>query len=195
MQDNSQMTEQHSIRVQNEQGDKVMWRAKWKVEKRMGNWTGEQVIKGLAPLPYEVLQQEGNLLMYGGASCLWECLIGNGTAGAGNLQFFANGNAAIGVGDSADPEAATQTDLQAATNKLRLGMDGTYPQHSDATTSGAASIKFQSTFGSAQANFTWAEFGVFNATVGQRMLNRKVSAMGVKSSGATWTLLLTLTLA
>ena len=32
--------------------------------------------------PVETQEEEGNLLMYGGASCLWECLIGNGTGTA-----------------------------------------------------------------------------------------------------------------
>jgi hypothetical protein len=33
--------------------------------------------------PYEIVVGEGNLLLYGGASCLWQCLIGNGTGTAG----------------------------------------------------------------------------------------------------------------
>jgi len=137
---------------------------------------------------------EGNLLMYGGASCLWECLIGNGTTGAGNLQFFSSANAAIGVGDSNVAEAATQTDLQATTNKLRVGMDSGYPSHTDGTTSAAATIKFQSTFSTSQANFTWNEWGIFNALSGQRMLQRKVANLGTKASGASWTLQISLTL-
>lgn len=186
------MNEQFSLSVDNR--DKVMWHAEWRVEKRLGDWTGEQIVKGLAPHPYEIIQQEGNLLMFGGASVLWECLIGNGTAGVGNLQFFANGNAAIGVGDGTAAEVATQTDLQ-GTNKLRVGMDLTYPQHTDGTTSGAATIRFQSTFGAGQANFAWQEWGIFNATAGQRMLNRKVASLGTKGAAATWTLAVALTLA
>lgn len=136
--------------------------------------------------------------MNGGVSCLWQALIGNGTATAGQtLTFFNNGNAAIGVGDSTTSAAATQTDLQASTNKLRKGMDSTYPQHSDGTTSGSATIVFRSTFGSSEANFAWQEWGVFNsATAGVgRMLNRKVESLGTKASGSTWTFSVSLTLA
>jgi len=176
----------------------VMWRARWKLEKRHGDWNGEQIDAGLAPEPYEVIEQEGNLLMYGGASCLWEALIGNGTGTAGqSLTFFDNSNAAIGVGDDNTAAAADQTDLQAATNKLRKAMDATYPDHTDGAGSGAEDITFRSTFGTSEANYAWAEWGIFNspsAATG-RMLNRKVQAMGTKASGASWTLTVTLSLA
>lgn len=175
--------------------DELHWHTEWKLEKYEGDLTAEEA--ALAT-PYEVLEGEGNLLMYGGASCQWETLIGNGTGTAGQtLTYFNNGNAAIGVGDSTTAEAATQTDLQAATNKLRKGMDATYPQHTDATTSGAASIVFKSTFGSTDANFAWQEWGVFNSATAAtgRMLNRKVQSLGTKASGTTWVLTITLTLA
>lgn len=176
--------------------DRAEWKAKWQVDKYEGDWTAEQIDAGLAPAPYEVCIKEDNLLLYGGVSCLWQCLVGNGTGTAGQtLTFFNNGNAYLGVGDSTTAEAATQTDLQAATNKLRVAMDATYPQHTDATTSGAATITFRSTFGSAQANYAWQEAGVFNGSSGGRMLNRKVSSLGTKASGATWVFTLTITIA
>jgi hypothetical protein len=146
----------------------------------------------------EVDEREGNLLMYGGASCLWQCLIGNGTATAGqSLTYFNNSQAAIGVGDSSTAAAATQTNVQAASNKLRVAMDATYPQHTDATTSGAASIAFRSTFSTSQANFAWQEWAVFNSATDAtgRMLQRKVESLGTKTSSSTWTLTVTLTLA
>src|SRR5581483_9840616 len=84
-----------------ERPEPLRWRCQWRVDKYWGDWTPEQIDRGEAPSPYEVLEQEGNLLMYGGASCLWECLIGNGTTTAGqNLTYFNNANAAIGVGDN-----------------------------------------------------------------------------------------------
>jgi hypothetical protein len=174
------------------------WHAKIKVEKRNGDWTGEQIDDGYAPLPFDIVEREHNLLMYGGVSCLWQCLIGNGTATAGQaLTVFDNTNAAIGVGDSTTAAAATQTNLSAATNKLRKAMDATYPTHTDATTSGAATITFRSTFGSSDANWAWAEWGVFNSATDAtgRMLNRRVEALGTKASGATWTISVALTIA
>lgn len=170
--------------------DQVVWRARWRVEKYRGDSTDPADL-------VEVVEREGNLLVYGGMSCLWQCLVGNGTTTAGQaLTFFNNAQAAIGVGDSTTAAAATQTNLQAATNKLRKAMDATYPTHTDGTGSGAATITFRSTFGTADANFAWQEWGIFNsATDGTgRMLNRKVESLGTKASGSTWTLTVTITL-
>lgn len=173
----------------------IRWRCTWKVEKYAGDWTAEQLATGQAPAPYEVIEREGNLLMYGGASCLWQCLIGNGTGTAAQtLTFFNNGNAYIGVGDTNTAAAATQTDLAASTNKLRKAMDATYPTHTDATSSGAASIVFRSTFGTSDANYAWQEWGIFNGSSGGRMLNRKVESLGTKASGSTWVFTVTLSL-
>lgn len=161
----------------------------------LGDWERELWESiGLEP---EVLERVGNLLMYGGASCQWQTLLGNGTTTAEqSLTYFNNARAAIGVGDSSTAAAATQTDLQAATNKLRVAMDATYPQHTDGTTSGAASCVFRSTFGTSQANFAWNEWGTFNSATAAtgRMLNRKVESLGTKTSASTWTLTTTLSL-
>lgn len=141
------------------------------------------------------LSIDGNLLMYGGASAQWETLLGNGTGTGGQtLTYFNNANAYIGVGDSSTSEAATHTDLQAASNKLRKAMDATYPTHTDGTTSGSASVVFRSTFATGDANYAWNEWGVFNGSSGGRMLNRKVQSLGTKTSAASWQLTVTLTL-
>lgn len=143
--------------------------------------------------PYEVVDRHGNLLMYGGVSLIWEAI--KGTTLTGALQPFSNANATIGVGDSTTAAAATQTDLQASTNKLRKAMDATFPTHTDGTTSGAAQIVFQSTFGTADANFAWQEWGIFNNSAGGRMLNRKVESNGTKASGTSWQFALTISIA
>lgn len=173
-----------------EKHENVEWRVKVRVDKYLGDDLDNE--------PVETVESEGNLLMYGGASCLWESLIGNGTGTAGQtLTFFNNGNAALGVGDSTNVAAATQTDLQAATNKLRKGMVATYPQHSDGVVSGAASIVFQSSFATSEANFAWQEWGIFNSPTAAtgRMLNRKVESLGTKTSSFSWVLTVTITLA
>lgn len=102
----------------------------------------------------------------------------------GSPTFFTNANAHLGVGDSNTAFAATQTDLVASTNKLRKAMDSTYPQIADNV------ITFKSTFGTSDANFTWAEWGVFNASSAGTMLSRKVEALGTKTTG-TWVLTIT----
>lgn len=104
--------------------------------------------------------------------------------------FFNNANSSIGVGDSTTAFAATQTDLQAATNKLRKAMDATYPQVA------ANVLTFRSTFATSDANFAWQEWAVFNTTSasGGTMLNRKVESLGTKTSAQSWQLTVTITL-
>jgi hypothetical protein len=184
--------------------DRAQWRAKVTREaypadvdeyrNRYGKEEGERRFFA-ENAPTDVSEHEDNMLLYGGISNIWQCLIGNGTATAAqNLTYFNNGNAYIGVGDSTTAEAATQTDLQAATNKVRQVMDATYPTHTDATTSGAATITFKATFGTAAANFAWQEWAIFNGSSGGRGLNRKVASLGTKTSAASWAFTVTVTL-
>ena len=95
----------------------------------------------------------------------------------------------MGVGDSNTAAVATQTDLQAVTNKFRKAMNATFP-----ISGTSQKITFQSDFGSAEANFAWKEFAVFNASSAGAMINRKVSDQGTKVSGQTWRLSLEITL-
>lgn len=142
----------------------------------------------------ERVHQQGNLLMYGGASCQWETLIGNGTnTGSGNLQFFNAANTYIGAGDSTTAEAATQTDLQASTNKFRQLVSSV--THTDGTTSPAASIVFAASFALGNANYAWQEWALFNNATTGRMLNRKVVSLGTKPGTQVWVATATLTLA
>lgn len=135
----------------------------------------------------EIVEDEGNMVVYGGYSVLWHRLTG-GTS----VTAFDNSNAHIGVGDSSTAAALTQTDLQASTNKLRKAMDATYPSHTDGTGSGGASVVFRSTFGASDANFAWQEWALFNASSTGRMLNRKVTSLGTKANPAVWVFSVTL---
>ena len=107
---------------------------------------------------------------------------------AGSLTAYSNANSYIGVGDSSTAFAAAQTDLQASTNKLRKGMDATYP------TVATNVLTFRSTFGTAEANWAWNEWGIFNASSAGTMLSRKVESLGTKTSAQSWQITLTLTL-
>lgn len=100
---------------------------------------------------------------------------------------FNNANSYIGVGDSTTAYAAGQTDLQAATNKMRKAMDATYPQTATNV------VTFRSTFATTDANWAWQEWGVFNASTAGTMLNRKVESLGTKTSAQTWQFTVTLT--
>jgi hypothetical protein len=107
------------------------------------------------------------------------------TGGGGTA--FNNANAYIGVGNGTTAFAATQTDLVGA-SKFRKAMDATYPQ----VASGA--ITFRSTFGTADANFAWEEWGVFNASTAGTMMNRVVQANGTKANTETKQVTVTITL-
>lgn len=139
--------------------------------------------------------EASNLAMNGGVSLLWEAVLGNGTAVAGQaLTFLSAANAAIGAGDGTTAAAATQTDLVGA-NKLRKGMDSGFPSHVDGTDAAARQIVFRATFSTAEANFTWGEVAIFNSsTAGAgRMLNRIVQAIGAKTSAVSRVATITIT--
>lgn len=192
--------------------DVQRWRCHTRVDKYAGEidyalpgHNGLAVTKNsLIVEAFEVVEKEGNLLTIGGASIQWQTLIGNGVTTAGAATgYYSNANATISVGDSTTAAADTQTELQAATNRVRVAMDATYPLHTDSTgTAGSKSISFRSTYGTAVANWAWQEWGIFNGpgtggppTTGGRMLNRKVESLGTKTSAATWVLTITLSLA
>lgn len=170
--------------------EKLMPHAKWTVEKFHGDSTALEDL-------YEVIEGEYNLLVYGGASVLWQTLIGNGTATAGQaLTFFNSTQSAIGVGDSTTAAAATQTALQGAVNVTNRFRKTATVTHTDGTAIANSSITFVSTFATTEANFAWQEWGVFNSATDAtgRMLNRKVESLGTKTSAATWQITITLTL-
>lgn len=126
--------------------------------------------------PYEVSILPGNITVNAGIQLMLDLLIGAGGT------VYNNANAYIGVGDSTTSESASQTDLQAATNKLRKAMSAGYPSRSGQT------LTFRSVFGPSDSNYAWNEFAVFNAASAGTMLNRKVNSQGTKASGQTWTI-------
>lgn len=125
---------------------------------------------------------DGNMLLNEGITLLLNLL-----AGAGGTAYN-NANTYLGVGDSTTAESASQTGLQAATNKTYKIMSATYPIVSGQT------ITFRAVFASGDANYSWQEFTVVNAsTDAGTNLNRKVSNQGTKVAGQTWTLDMTIT--
>lgn len=124
-----------------------------------------------------------NLLTnYGINNIIWPAVAG------GTYTAMNNANARLGVGDSTTAAAASQTDLQAATNKTYQAMDATYP-----TQGTNQQIVFRATFGGSSANYHWQEYISDNGTAGHA-LNRLVSDQGTKTSGQSWQLTLTITL-
>ena len=112
---------------------------------------------------------------------MWDLIVGD------SANHFNAAKATIGVGDSATAaNAATQTDLVAATNKAYVGMESNYP------TSTAQKATFKASFGAAVANWVWNEW-VIKQSDSAVCLNRKVESLGTKSGG-TWTLEVAVTL-
>jgi hypothetical protein len=105
-----------------------------------------------------------------------------------SVTVFNAANAYLGVGDSNTAFAVAQTDLQAASNKARQGMDSSYPTRSTRT------ITWRATFGTSSANYAWQEWGVFNASSSGTMLARVVESLGTKTSAQSWQLEVQLTL-
>lgn len=105
-----------------------------------------------------------------------------------SATFFDNSNAYIAAGDSSTAFDVSQTDLQAVTNKLRRGMESTYPQRTDNV------LTFRSLFGTSDANWAWEEWGVFNASSSGTMLTRLAESLGTKDSSASWLITASLTI-
>lgn len=138
--------------------------------------------------PWETRIVPGNLLTTAGLTRLTSLLTGGGG------QAMTNTATRLGVGDDATAAAVGDVDLSTGANQYYRVMDATYPQVSGGV------VTLKSTFGTGDANFTWASWGVdigtptvsSSGTVGTPLFNRKVAALGTKASG-TWTLTVTIT--
>lgn len=111
----------------------------------------------------EVQEFKNAYVNTGGALFLDLLMAAGGTA-------YNNANSYIGVGDSSSATTAGMTDLQAATNKLRVAMDATFPSRSGQVST------WKSTFGTSQANWQWNEVALFNHASTGTMLARGVVA-------------------
>lgn len=144
--------------------------------------------------PYAVTTVERNLLTTAGLTRITSLI----TAGGG--QALTNTSGRIGVGNGAGTAAVGDTDLSAAAgsaNRWFQVFDATYPSTS------AGVITCRSTFGTADGNHAWNEFGIdigtptvsSGNTVNATLLNHKTSiAQGTKASGQTWVATATVTL-
>lgn len=159
--------------------DQGHWHPKWRVQKYhedLADWLaqgGTDVEFYAEHQPYETVEFDGNLWLNAGIALMLDLFIGAGGT------VFNNANARLGVGDSTTAASASQTDLIAATNKLRKGMDTTFPSRT------AQTLFFQASFTGSEANYDWNEFILANAASGATVFNRKVQALGTKTGG-TW---------
>jgi hypothetical protein len=144
--------------------------------------------------PYSVTQVKGNLITNAGWTRLMSLLTATGTtqalAGATSTR--------IGVGNSTTAQAYTDVDLAAvagAANRWFQPVTG-------AATLGTRQLSFSASFGTADGNFAWNEFGIdvsaptvaASAVVGTLLFNRVAGiAQGTKASGQTWSATATIT--
>jgi len=199
MNEHSQLTESQAVGARLPASDGLKWYAEWEVRKY--NRPSAVVLSGQA-LPDAVIRGQGNLAMNGGVDVIWKRLITlKPSTGLAAVTSAFSTKAALAVGDSSAASTASQTDIQAAsgaTHRARRVMDSSFPSHTTGTSTTSRSASFQVTFTTAQANFAWKEWGLFNSTStgasAFRMLNRKVASLGTKTSAATWQLNIKLTI-
>jgi uncharacterized cupin superfamily protein len=175
-------------------GDKVGWKAQWRIDKfkdptdemAKALQAGAKIEDIMKRFPDVFLDSEewlGNLGLNEGLGELIDII-----CGLGSPTKWDNTNARLGVGDSNTAPAATQTGLQASSNKTFKAMDTNYPSRS------AQTAEWRATFGSGDANYSWQEFTVVNAADDSgKNLNRCIADKGTKVSGETWVLSLKIT--
>lgn len=167
---------------------KTMWRP-------TGDGLPSDFLREFGIEPDEIAVVSGNILVNEGIQRLLDLLIA-----AGGVSYN-NANAFIGVGDTTTAEAASQTELAAATNRFYKAMRSAgFPVRPG--TNGAQSVDWASDFTTTEANYAWQEWtisaGATTAsgagfTTGTTNLNRKVQSLGTKTTG-TWTLTATVTI-
>jgi hypothetical protein len=143
--------------------------------------------------PYYVSEVVGNLITTAGWTRLMNLLTNQGAT-----QALTSTAVRIGVGNSNTAEAYGDTDLGAS-----AGASNRYFQPvSGAGSLGTRTLAFSATFGTADGNFAWNEFGLDvgtptvsgGTTVAALLFNHKAGiAQGTKASGQTWTATATIT--
>ncbi len=140
--------------------------------------------------PYSVTSTKGNLITNAGYS-----RIGNLFTNQGATQAFDATHCRIGAGNGVTAVAYADTDLSAAagsTNRWFQLVSGAF------TIGGTRTWVVAATFGTADGNFTWQEFGIDQGTASGNtvtaiLLNHALSSQGTKASGQIWTATATIT--
>lgn len=168
--------------------EKAFEKAVW----RIGRWASEadrkagKIYSKAEALKLFGIEQfttiDGNALVNEGINEVWTILCSAGGAKFDNT----NANLIVGTGSGAENASDTEATF---TSGVKKAMEASFPTYG---TSQKATWK--SSYGSADANQAWNEFGVLNAATSGKLMNRKVSSQGTKTSGQTWELTLEITL-
>lgn len=149
-----------------------------------------EVFRQLGIEPYLSTEVAGNLITNAGWTRLMNLLTNQGAT-----QALDATHARIGVGISNTAEAYTDTDLGAAAGSGNRW----FQLVSGAGSLGTRTLAFAASFGTADGNFAWNEFGIdfgtaSGNTVTAPLFNHKAGiAQGTKAAGQTWTATATLT--
>lgn len=148
--------------------------------------------------PYEQSVVYGNLITNAG----WRRIVDLAIAAGG--QAWDSTHTRIGAGNGTGTAAGNSTDLTAASGTANrffqpVSNAGTATSGTGTSGTGSSTLAFASTFGTADGNFAWNEFGIdqgtaTGSTVTATLLNLKTSiSQGTKASGQTWTATCTFT--
>ena len=150
--------------------------------------------------PYETVVEEGNLLTRLGKKRLIDRFVET----ASNVGIKVT-TGRIGTGNSATAAVDTDTDLGAAAGSAnrQFQMLDSAPTVGTGASSGVVTLV--STFGTGVGNYAWAEWGVDGGTAAGTtvtadtnttpgLINHKITALGTKTSAATWVLTVTITI-
>ena len=152
-------------------------KTKWRIDKYAND------ADFAAKKKYESVEIDGNVLCNEGINELLTIL---GSASSGTKYDNTNAHLIVGTGDTAETAADTEVSF---TNGVKKAMENGFPTYGI-----NQKITFSSSYGGSDANQAWKEFGVLNASSSGKLLNRKVSDQGTKTSGQTWVLTLEITL-
>lgn len=176
----------------------TLWRvARWDeaqtawAARKLGHAPIDLDFRALGVRPYRVTEFAGNLITNAGWTRLMNLLTNQGAT-----QAFDATHTRIGVGDGTTPaEAYADTDLAAAAGSTHRW----FQLVSGAGTLGTRTLSWSASFGTADGNFAWNEFGIDQGTASGNtvtavLLNHKVGiSQGTKASGQTWTATATIT--
>jgi len=147
-----------------------LWTPKWVITKQDSR--SNEVI--------DVLEVEGNVILYQGLAALYKVLADVGPAFS---PIYNNANAFIGAGtSSASSGDQSQTGLLGTT--AWKGMEAGYPQTQGTNNE---NLVFQAKFLTGEAEFAWNEIALGNAADGGTEFNRLVQSLGNKIANQTWT--------
>jgi hypothetical protein len=150
--------------------------------------------------PYETTEVVGNLVTTAGWTRASNLLTNQGATQAftATAVRIGAGDGTVSAGGGSVPAAAGDTDLAAAAGSTHRW----FQVVGGAGTVSTNTLAFTATFGTADGNFAWNEFGIdvgtptvsSGNTVNALLYNHKTSiAQGTKASGQTWAATATLT--